>query len=154
MATVYLAGPIDNVSLNEASGWREQAAALLNESGHLVCDPNRVWVLSEAQRKSLSPHELGAIVGVDLFAVQTVDALLVWCDRDTRMCGTYIETGWALMHDKTIAFYSPCGGFPGFVSGLRESISTLVDSASKVELFTDLGRACDWLDSVFKGRRI
>jgi nucleoside 2-deoxyribosyltransferase len=152
MATVYLAGPIDNVSLNEASGWREQAAALLNEAGHLVCDPNRVWVLSEAQRKSLSPHELGAIVSVDLFAVQEVDALLVWCNRHTNACGTYIETGWALAHEKPMAIYSPGGGFPGFVSGLREATSVRGDS--KIELFTDIGRACGWLDSVFKNRRI
>ena len=152
MATIYLAGPIDNVSLDDAANWREQAAACLNERGHLVCDPNRVWVLSEAQRKTLSPCELAAIVEVDLHAVETVDALVVWCDRNTIMCGTYIEVGWALALHKTMAFYSPSGAFPGFVSGLRGAVSSL--SESKVELFTDLSRACGWLDSVFKGKRI
>ena len=152
MSTVYLAGPIDKVSTEKATTWREHAARRLNELGHLVCDPNRVWVLSDKQRGNLRTSDYAAIVGTDLTAVRLTNAMLVYSDNDTPSCGTYIEVGWACAREKTIAFYSPSGNFPGFVIGLRENAADI--GQGKIEMFTDLGRACGWLDSVFTGKRI
>jgi nucleoside 2-deoxyribosyltransferase len=142
MPTVYLAGPIENVSTEEATNWREEAAKYLNELGVLVCDPNRLWVLNEKQRGNLSVADEADIVDVDLSAVRTVDALFVWCDKNTRMCGTYIEVGVALEHGKTIAFYCP-GHAPGFVEGICEMYN---DGAPvPTHMFGDIKSACDWL---------
>lgn len=149
MATIYLAGPIEQVTLDSASNWRAEAARILaDEMGHVVCDPNATWITSKESRIVVSPRECGAIVYGDLQMVSAVDALVAWVDKDTKMCGTYIEVGWALAHNKPIVFYTPTGNVSGFVSGLRYSASKLSDS--KVEIFTDIGRACGWLDHMLK----
>lgn len=142
MPTVYLAGPIENVTTEEASSWRDEAAKYLNACGILVCDPNRVWVLSKEQSGHLSCAEEADIVDVDLTAVRVVDALFVWCDRNVKMCGTYIEVGVALEHGKTMVFYCP-GEPPGFIEGICEMYKW--DGPVHAFITKDLKIACDWL---------
>jgi hypothetical protein len=142
MGTVYLAGPIEQVTTDSATTWRDEAAKLLIVDNNLVCDPNRTWVLDPNIMGGQTPHECGIIVEVDLCAVRNVDALLVWCDKNTLMCGTYIEVGYALAHNKPIAFYSP-GIFPGFVKGLQFASSSI--TKGRVALFSDISAACNWI---------
>jgi len=139
MATIYLAGPIDKVSAESASTWREEAGRILAvEFNHVVCDPNRTWVTNPETRGRHLPRENAAIVSADLSAVSAVDALLVFSDKNTLACGTYIEVGYAYSLNKTIAFFTT-GIFPGFVLGLAYD-------NEKIHCFSNLRNACEWLN--------
>jgi len=139
MATIYLAGPIDKVSAESASTWREEAGRILAvEFNHVVCDPNRTWVTNPETRGAHTDRECMAIVHADLAAVSAVDALLVFSDKNTLACGTYIEVGYAYSLNKTIAFFTT-GIFPGFVSGLAHF-------SPHMRCFFNLREACEWLN--------
>ena len=139
MATIYLAGPIDKVTAEHASSWRDEASGILaEEHNHLVCDPNGTWRTQVASRGSHPVVECASIFRVDTACVKTADALLVWCDKNTLACGTYVETGLALSQNKIIAFYSP-GVFPGFIKGACGA------NPETTAMFTDLTDACEWI---------
>jgi len=152
MGTIYLAGPIDRVSVEDATSWRIKAAEILvNEGNHIICDPNKAWVVNPETRVFL-PRENAAIAKVDLAAVTTVDALLVYCDKDTYMCGTYIEAGCAYAKNKIIAFYNPTGNFPNFVLGVGFDSAWDECESNFVyrKCFTDLSSACTWISNKVK----
>ena len=82
---VYLAGPIGNVSLIEASLWREKATRMLRERGVDVKNPLD-WEVS-----SMTPQEL---VQSDLDAINQCDVLLAYCPY-VMMMGTPMEMVYA-----------------------------------------------------------
>jgi len=143
MNTVYLAGPIEGVSLEQGKTWRDEAAVLFNSQKVLVCDPNRMWVLSPDMHSKCTEEQLGAIASIDLHAVQTVDGLLVLMDNHTYTCGTFIEIVEAISIRKPIVFWTPDNTIPGFLKGV---IYNTHDSYIGIE--SDLLVACELLMNV------
>ena len=143
MYTVYLAGPIEGVSLDEGKTWREQAAAIFNAERVLVCDPNRMWVLSPEMHSKCSAEQLGAIASIDLHAVKAVDGLLVFMDNHTYTCGTFIEIMEAISVRKPVVFWTPDKTMPGFLKGI---LHNTYDAFTGVE--SDLLVACELLMNV------
>jgi nucleoside 2-deoxyribosyltransferase len=143
LRTVYLAGPIEQVSLEEGASWREKAAKIFNDNKVLVCDPHRMWVLSPEMHSKCSDDQLGAIVEVDLFIVGRVDALLVKADNSTYTCGTWVEVEKAIRSSKPIVFYTPDSTLPGFIKGM-------IFNADDDYIFVchDLADACERLVSI------
>lgn len=46
---VYLAGPIDDISTDQARSWRASLAAVLNSLGHVAFDPSAPWLIGRDQ---------------------------------------------------------------------------------------------------------
>jgi nucleoside 2-deoxyribosyltransferase len=72
--TIYLAGPMENVSNAEAGNWRQEAAKYLRYAGHKILDPNR----KEHVHGHLLDHQAcRTIFAQDLFDIEHSDLMLV-----------------------------------------------------------------------------
>lgn len=84
MAIIYLSGPIADVTKEEASGWRNQAAEFLADKGHKALDPLR--------RKN---RDYRSIVEHDLNDVEKSDITLAYVPMGRQMIGTSMEIFYA-----------------------------------------------------------
>jgi|LSQX01.3.fsa_nt_gb nucleoside 2-deoxyribosyltransferase len=93
---IYLSGPIDYVSLEEASGWRRKATELLEDMGIVALNP----VLG---KDGMTPHE---IVRADLDMIERSSALLVNMTReDVPHVGTSMEIMYAVERDIPVVIW-------------------------------------------------
>lgn len=110
---VYLAGPIRFTSYGEATGWRQEVAAILKACGVEPLSPMRgKEYLSKEKRingpfaNGSYPHLLStpaAINGRDRFDVMSSDVVLMNLLGAERVSiGTMIEVGWADAYRKPI----------------------------------------------------
>ena len=88
--TVYLAGPMEHVSVDEAQGWRDMATARLLAAGHAILDPCR-------RIHSFDPKEMKRIFELDIRDINESDLLLVNLDRlkEIPRHGTAMEVFYA-----------------------------------------------------------
>ena len=91
MKTVYLAGPINRVSLEEASRWRAEATKELTRKGFLVIDPLRVELAPEVN-----------VVAWDKRAIRQSNAVLVYMPDNVQAVGSAMEVMFACVHDKAV----------------------------------------------------
>ena len=97
-ATVYLGGAIVGVTPEEARGWRQEAASILNMAGFEVLDPTEG---KDLEHPALYSAE--EIVETDLSMVEKADILLVEVKRrDIPYIGTAMEVRHAWQNGKTI----------------------------------------------------
>ncbi len=143
MATIYLAGPIDNIPRDEAHAWRDQASELLVAARHVAYNPLRcrrgpqgiTW--SDAERKSM--------VAQDLAAVATSDLILANLDKEKPTCGTYVEIGYAIALGKQIVIVRGAGGLPSFISGLVDAPIIGIYRECNVVIVDSLDKAIEWI---------
>lgn len=117
---VYLSGPIDQATREEALDWRTTAAKALREKGVGVFDP------AAAFRCDLDTPVPGGnerhIVQIDLHAVELADVLLVR-ETGTPTCGTYIEVGVAWARGKRIIVWEDGrADLPDFLLGVADHV--------------------------------
>lgn len=88
---IYLSGPIDNVSVEEATGWREK---LKNKyrSVTMIDPTRRDWSDVDIYADDF---EVGDIVNPDLADISSCDALLVNLNSD-KLVGTAMEIIYAV----------------------------------------------------------
>jgi nucleoside 2-deoxyribosyltransferase len=102
MRTVYLAGPMENVSIEEAQKWREKATRILAGNDFKVLDPTR-------RIHSFQQKEFKKIFELDLRDIRESDVLLVdLSDPKVAKNGTAIEVFYAnfVLHKQVIGFKS------------------------------------------------
>jgi nucleoside 2-deoxyribosyltransferase len=84
MTTVYLGGPIEGVSKEEARGWRKAASLFYEERGITVLDPTRRVPFIEREYSHATSVE---VVLDDLKDIENSDILLVNLkDRGKGLC--------------------------------------------------------------------
>lgn len=93
--SVYLAGPIANVSLVEASLWREKATKLLAAHGIVVRNPLD-W--------ECSYHKPIELVESDLIQINQCTVLLAYMPN-VLMCGTPMEIVYAGLQDISVVSF-------------------------------------------------
>ena len=90
--TIYLAGAMDYVG-DYATGWRKEAAFLLEQRGYNTSDPTSI-----PEGDDMSPEEK---VQKNLFMQKRSDILLVeYMLEDRAYIGTDFEMAWAKMHNQ------------------------------------------------------
>lgn len=87
MAKVYLAGPINGCSDEQANAWRERARELLVAQGFEVCDP------MARDYRGREGDFAAELVAADLADIRGCDAVLVSCARPSW--GTAMEVRFA-----------------------------------------------------------
>lgn len=101
---VYLAGPINGKTFEEAATWRDYAARKLRESGIAVYSPLRAKkrllpTNGEPIIRAYEEHPLTSQSGIttrDRFDVMSCDVVLAnFLGATEASCGTAIEFGWA-----------------------------------------------------------
>lgn len=102
----YLAGPIDHVSHDEATGWREAAAGRLNLAGIGTFSPVGAFSLPTGAR---APALCDKVIDLNESALVRSDVVLV--NLDGKSFGTPIECG--------IAF---ARGVPAYGFGVEDNI--------------------------------
>lgn len=105
MTTVYLAGAIDRVSAEYATGWRQKAKRILREVGLDVIDPTEGKEL-EREDVNTTLYTPAEIVETDLRAIERSDVLLVEMSRDDiPYIGTSMEIRQAYVWGKKIVVW-------------------------------------------------
>ncbi len=103
MANVYLAGPINGLTYEEATEWRDTASTWLSRAGIRAVSPMRGkgWFKTERliEAKQYREHPFftdKGIVARDRFDVSQADILLVnFIGAPKVSVGTAVEIGWA-----------------------------------------------------------
>jgi nucleoside 2-deoxyribosyltransferase len=93
--TIYLAGPIDDVSIEEACAWRDQVASLA-PAGCLLFNPVAAW-------QGVSPLTAAAVAFGDRCAIVNCDGVLANLAGPGRAFGTIREIEFARNHGKPVA---------------------------------------------------
>lgn len=107
---IYLAGPINRVTLEDAKGWREAAKVMLRKAGVTVLDPLSV--------------EFGRGVNVvqwDMRAIRSADAVLAYVPDGIQAVGTSMEI-----------FYAASLGVPVYVWGAASPSPWVIHFAIEV----------------------
>lgn len=122
MAGTYLAGAIDQISVEEASGWRRQAAEVLEAAGIPVLDPMSQSV------EGLTPMQVyernqGLLAQADVVLAELVAPTLHY--------GTVVEVEWAVAHGRPVVAWI----------GERPAPVYLARHGGKVMVVEDLKRA-------------
>ncbi len=93
--TLYLAGPIEGVSLDDATGWRLRAAEIA-PAGCLLFDPVLAW-------HGVSQATASAVSYGDRVTIAHCDGVLAYLAGPGRAFGTIREIEWARSHGKPVA---------------------------------------------------
>lgn len=101
--TIYLAGPMEHVSTEEAVGWRTEATRRLELAGHRTLDPCR-------RIHSFDPREMKRIFELDIRDINESDIIIANLDKlkEIPRHGTAMEVFYAAYIRKipVIAFKS------------------------------------------------
>jgi nucleoside 2-deoxyribosyltransferase len=126
MRTIYLAGPMEHVSVEEAKGWRDIATQMLSSSCKIL-DPTR-------RIHNFEKRYMKRIFELDLRDIQESDILLVNLDNPTvAKHGTAMEVFYAsyVLRKPVVAFKAD----PSIVHPFFESLVT--------EWRSTVDKACD-----------
>ncbi|ABO49728.1 hypothetical protein Dred_1194 [Desulforamulus reducens MI-1] len=99
MATVYLAGKMTGLSLEEMSGWRKRAAGLLHDHGFNTLNPFEVFKIEIAHKLQTSTRE---IVDSNKYQIRHSDVVLVELDHADISIGTIGEIVYAKEQGKPV----------------------------------------------------
>lgn len=97
---VYLAGPIGDISIQEAAAWREEAEKRLEAAGIKAYNPLRGKDLSDINIKTKLDYI--EVVERDLDDIKKSDIILVDLRREVNIIGTAMEMAYARMWGKEI----------------------------------------------------
>jgi nucleoside 2-deoxyribosyltransferase len=100
MKTVYLAGPIENLSYDNATSWREFTTIQLQDVSIQTRNPMRHKLHLKKSEKIVSHEHFNAkeIIDRDRADVSTCDLILVnFMGTNHASVGTFVELGWADM---------------------------------------------------------
>lgn len=100
MTTVYLAGPINGCSDEQANMWRGRARAWLEQYGVDVLDPMR----RDYRGVDLDSDNPRLIVESDLADIQACDAVLVNCDRSSWGTAMEVRAAYTEFHKPVVGF--------------------------------------------------
>lgn len=123
---VYLAGPIDAVSKEEADDWRCDAAKRLASHGLVSFMPQRAFVLPV----SPGTKAASAVRAANRAVIDRCAAMLAHVPEATLCLGTIREVEYARAQEKAVIVF----GAPALRSSLE---------AHDVVLSPDLGEACE-----------
>jgi len=87
MTTIYLAGAMTGLTLEEMQGWRREAARVLGGAGFKVMDPTY-----NGLDMTLTPEE---IVTINKFMISKSDIILAEFNQEKPSIGTIGEVVWA-----------------------------------------------------------
>jgi len=123
--TIYLAGPMEHVSLDDAKGWRDIATNHLILADQKVLDPTR-------RVHDFQPKFMKRIFELDLRDIQEADLLLVNLDNPTvAKHGTAMEVFYAsyVLRKPVIAFKQDASTIHPFFESLVTEWRSTVDKA-------------------------
>jgi len=123
--TIYLAGPMEHVSVEDAKGWRDIATALLQQADQRVLDPTR-------RVHSFQPKYMKRIFELDLRDIQESDLILVNLDNPKiAKHGTSMEVFYAsyVLRKPVVAFKADASTIHPFFESLVTEWRSTVDKA-------------------------
>lgn len=101
---VYLGGPINGCTDEEATGWRDEVAAWLNDHGHTPVDP----MVRDYRGREMEPGIAKEIVERDKDDIMGSDLLLMSCPKPS--VGTSMEILFGHRFGKAIIAVIPDDG--------------------------------------------
>jgi nucleoside 2-deoxyribosyltransferase len=123
--TIYLAGPMEHVSIEDAKGWRTIATDLLLQADQKVLDPTR-------RVHKFQPKYMKRIFELDLRDIQESDLILVNLDNPTiAKHGTAMEVFYAsyVLRKPVVAFKADASTIHPFFESLVTEWRSTVDKA-------------------------
>jgi nucleoside 2-deoxyribosyltransferase len=123
--TIYLAGPMEHVSLDDAKGWRDIATNRLRLAEQKVLDPTR-------RVHDFQPKFMKRIFELDLRDIQEADLLLVNLDNPkVAKHGTAMEVFYAsyVLRKPVVAFKADASTIHPFFESLVTEWRSTVDKA-------------------------
>ncbi len=87
---VYLGGPINGCTDEEASGWREQVKPAFEAAGHDWVDP----MVRDYRGREMEPGIAAEIVEVDKTDIEGCDVLLMNCPKPSVGTSMEVLYGW------------------------------------------------------------
>jgi nucleoside 2-deoxyribosyltransferase len=123
--TVYLAGPMEHVSIEDAKGWRTIATDLLLQADQKVLDPTR-------RVHEFQPKYMKRIFELDLRDIQESDLILVNLDNPAiAKHGTAMEVFYAsyVLRKPVVAFKANASTIHPFFESLVTEWRSTVEKA-------------------------
>jgi nucleoside 2-deoxyribosyltransferase len=123
--TIYLAGPMEHVSIEDAKGWRTIATDLFLQADQKVLDPTR-------RVHEFQPKYMKRIFELDLRDIQESDLILVNLDNPTiAKHGTAMEVFYAsyVLRKPVVAFKADASTIHPFFESLVTEWRSTVDKA-------------------------
>lgn len=103
---VYLGGPINGCTDEEASGWRGEAMLLLESGGHVAIDP----MVRDYRGREMEPGIAAEIVESDKADIDGADVLLMNCPKPS--VGTSMEILYGATQGKRVVSVIPDDSTP------------------------------------------
>ena len=103
---IYLGGPINGCTDQEAHGWRDELKPLLEDEGHVWVDPMR----RDYRGREMEPGIAEEIVTGDIEDIDSCDVLIMNCP--TPSVGTSMEMFYAYRAGKVVIAVVPEGKEP------------------------------------------
>jgi nucleoside 2-deoxyribosyltransferase len=103
---IYLGGPINGCTDDEASGWRESVKAILAAAGHTWCDP----MDRDYRGREMEPGIAAEIVEGDKADIETCDVLLMNMPKPS--VGTSMEVYHGHLEGRRTVVVMPEGAIP------------------------------------------
>ena len=125
MRTVYLAGPMEHVSKEDATGWRDKAKEILESMDVVTLDPTR-------RIHNFDKRYMKRIFELDLRDIQESDIILANLDNPTvAKHGTAMEVFYAsyVLRKPVVAFKSDASTVHPFFESLVTEWRSTVDKA-------------------------
>jgi nucleoside 2-deoxyribosyltransferase len=124
---VYLGGPINGCTDEEANGWRELVKPVIAELGHVWVDP----MVRDYRGREMEPGIAAEIVENDKADVESCDVLLMNCPKPSVGTSMEIFYGWTL--GKRVIAVVPYEGEPSpwIVYHTEWHRGSVVDAARK-----------------------
>ena len=125
MRTVYLAGPMEHVSKEDATGWRDAAKEILESMDVVTLDPTR-------RIHNFDKRYMKRIFELDLRDIQESDIILANLDNPTvAKHGTAIEVFYAsyVLRKPVVAFKADASTVHPFFESLVTEWRSTVDKA-------------------------
>lgn len=103
---IYLGGPINGCTDEEASGWRDELKPLLEAAGHEWVDP----MVRDYRGREMEPGIAQEIVDGDIQDIDSCDLLVMACPKPS--VGTSMEVFYGFRSGKKVYCVIPEGDTP------------------------------------------
>ena len=103
---VYLGGPINGCTDEEATGWRDELKPLIEAAGHEWVDP----MVRDYRGREMEPGIAQEIVDGDIEDIDSCDLLLMNCPKPS--VGTSMEVFYGYQQGKRVICVVPEGHVP------------------------------------------
>lgn len=124
MRTVYLSGPMENVSDEDGKGWRNEAISLLIYNGVQGIDPYNFGMQGRSDE---------AIIREDLYSLSTHQGMITNASQNVPMWGTPMEVYFAWQnHIPTVAFLGNANSSPWLRYHTTAVVGTLEEAVEKI----------------------